>query len=132
MGLVAWMLIVMMMGAGIGRNSDTLELRELGGFSKRMVYNLDFLYVSRIALPGWPPRRPRTGSRAKKRVEIEALGCNPMFFKTLAAYSWKTFGVVLLSCLSWMAHAQLPYSRALPLRFHSQLIIIQGLTKFLA
>ena len=31
MGLVAWMLIVMMMGAGIGRNSDTLELRELGG-----------------------------------------------------------------------------------------------------
>ena len=32
MGLVAWMLIVMMMGAGIGRNSDTLELRELGGF----------------------------------------------------------------------------------------------------
>ena len=32
MGLVAWMLIVMMMGAGIGRNSDTLELRELGGY----------------------------------------------------------------------------------------------------
>ena len=27
MGLVAWMLIVMMMGAGIGRNSNTLELR---------------------------------------------------------------------------------------------------------
>ena len=34
MGLVAWMLIVMMMGAGIGRNSDTLKLRELGGFLK--------------------------------------------------------------------------------------------------
>ena len=27
MGLVAWMLIVMMMGAGIGRTSHTLELR---------------------------------------------------------------------------------------------------------
>ena len=27
MGLVAWMLIVMMMGAGIGRTSNTLELR---------------------------------------------------------------------------------------------------------
>ena len=27
MGLVAWMLIVMIMGAGIGRTSHTLELR---------------------------------------------------------------------------------------------------------
>ena len=40
MGLVAWMLIVMMMGAGIGRNSDTLELRELGGFPENMNTNM--------------------------------------------------------------------------------------------
>ena len=32
------MLIVMMMGAGIGRNSDTLELREFGGYTHVYVY----------------------------------------------------------------------------------------------
>ena len=40
MGLLAWMLLVMMMGAGIGRNSDTLELRELGGFQSSRISSL--------------------------------------------------------------------------------------------
>ena len=46
--------------------------------------------VFKIALPGWSSRRPRTGSEAKKHVEMEALECNFMFFTTFTTYSWDT------------------------------------------
>ena len=64
--------------------------------------------------------------RAKEGIEVEPLRCYSMFFSTLVADSWKTCEIVWISCLPWMALAQLPYSRALPL------IIVQSLTRFFA
>ena len=50
MGLVAWMLIVMMMGAGIGRTSNTLELRG----ARRIVIDLrEFWDLEGCSLEAW-------------------------------------------------------------------------------
>ena len=58
--------------------------------SQRRVPQRDFLEVFRVTIPGWSLRRPQTGSKAQKHVEMEALRCNSMYFSTITSYSLET------------------------------------------